>query len=65
MRPVGSTKSISVDIRVVSATHRNLERAMAARDFRENLYYRLNVLALEIPSLKHLLDCSMHCLFIH
>jgi len=52
VRPVGSTKTIPVDIRVVSATHRDLEQAMAARDFREDLYYRLNVVALEIPPLQ-------------
>ena len=52
VRPVGSTKTIPVDIRIVSATHRDLEQAMAARDFREDLYYRLNVVALEIPPLQ-------------
>jgi len=52
VRPVGSNKTIPIDIRIVSATHRDLEQAMAARSFREDLYYRLNVVALEIPSLQ-------------
>ena len=52
VRPVGSTKNIPVDTRIVSATHRNLEQAMAAGDFREDLYYRLNVVALEVPPLR-------------
>lgn len=52
VRPVGSTQTIPVDIRVVSATHRNLEQAMKAGTFREDLYYRLNVVDLELPSLQ-------------
>lgn len=51
IRPVGSTETVKVDVRVISATHRNLEQAMANGHFREDLYYRLNVVALEIPSL--------------
>src|SRR3569833_451324 len=51
VRPVGSTDTIKVDVRVISATHRNLEQAMANGQFREDLYYRLNVVALEIPAL--------------
>jgi two-component system, NtrC family, response regulator GlrR len=51
IRPVGSTDAIAVDVRTVSATHQNLEDAVAARTFREDLYYRLNVVTLDIPSL--------------
>ena len=51
VRPIGATESVTVDVRVISATHRNLEQEMARGRFREDLYYRLNVVALEIPSL--------------
>ena len=51
VRPVGSTKSIPVDVRILSATHRNLTRAIAEGHFREDLYYRLNVVGLTIPPL--------------
>jgi two-component system response regulator GlrR len=51
VRPVGSTKSIPVDVRIISATHRQLEEEMTYGNFREDLYYRLNVVTLEIPSL--------------
>jgi two-component system, NtrC family, response regulator GlrR len=51
VRPVGSTQSYEVDVRVISATHRNIEAEMAAGNFRDDLYYRLNVVALHLPSL--------------
>ena len=51
VRPVGATETIDVDMRVVSATHRSLEQRIAERQFREDLYYRLNVVALTIPTL--------------
>jgi two-component system response regulator GlrR len=51
VRPIGATDSVTVDVRVISATHRKLEQEMAQGNFREDLYYRLNVVALEIPSL--------------
>lgn len=52
VRPVGSTQSVSVDVRLVSATHRNLEEEVAAHRFREDLYYRMVVVTLEIPPLE-------------
>lgn len=52
VRPVGSTRLIPVDIRIISATHRNLDDALASGLFREDLYYRLNVVSLAIPSLE-------------
>ncbi len=49
---VGSNKTQSVDVRIIAATHRNLEQMIADNTFREDLYYRLNVFPIELPSLK-------------
>ena len=51
IRPVGSGESIPIDIRLISATHVDLEKAVAEKTFREDLFYRLNVVMLEIPPL--------------
>jgi two-component system response regulator GlrR len=51
LRPVGATETVDLDMRVISATHRSLEQRIAERQFREDLYYRLNVVALTIPAL--------------
>lgn len=51
IRPVGSNQTIDVDVRIISATHVNLDQAVENKTFREDLYYRLNVVVLEIPSL--------------
>ena len=52
VRPVGSTKTIPIDVRIISATHRDLDEMVKAGEFRSDLYYRLNVIALEIPPLR-------------
>lgn len=49
---VGSPKEIDVDVRVIAATHEDMEQATARGDFREDLYFRLNVLRLEMPALR-------------
>jgi two-component system response regulator GlrR len=51
VRPVGSTEAIQVDVRVISATHRDLQEMMREGRFREDLYYRLNVVNIDIPVL--------------
>jgi two-component system response regulator GlrR len=51
VRPVGSTQAIPVDVRVISATHRDLDSQREQGLFREDLYYRLNVVSLNLPSL--------------
>jgi len=51
VRPVGSTEAINVDVRVISATHRDLQELMGQGRFREDLYYRLNVVNIKIPTL--------------
>jgi len=52
IRPVGSTRTVRVDVRVIAATHRDLEGAMRQGSFREDLYYRLRRVVLEIPPLR-------------
>ena len=56
IRAVGSTQVVPVDVRVISATHRDLEQAMQSGEFREDLYYRLNVVKLRLPSLSERRD---------
>jgi len=52
IRPVGSTQEQSVNVRILSATHKNLSEMVASGDFREDLYYRINVIELHVPSLR-------------
>jgi len=51
VRPIGATRSIPFDVRIVSATHRELAKEKDNGNFREDLYYRLNVVTLKLPSL--------------
>jgi DNA-binding NtrC family response regulator len=52
VRPVGSTKAYPVDVRVIAATNRNLEQAMTEGTFRQDLFYRLNVVRISLPRLR-------------
>ncbi|MFP4363607.1 MAG: sigma-54-dependent transcriptional regulator [Spirochaetia bacterium] len=52
VQPIGSTKRKKIDIRIISATNRNLKRMIAAKAFREELYYRIHILPIYIPPLR-------------
>jgi two-component system, NtrC family, response regulator PilR len=56
VRPVGETRELPVDVRVLSATHRKLDELVRAGKFREDLYYRINVIELRVPALRERLD---------
>ncbi|MDB6104425.1 MAG: two component, sigma54 specific, transcriptional regulator, Fis family [Gammaproteobacteria bacterium] len=56
IQKVGSEKSIQVDVRVLSGTHKDLRQAIAEGRFREDLYYRLNVVPIRVPSLRERAD---------
>ncbi|MGM3191820.1 two-component system response regulator GlrR [Dickeya dadantii subsp. dieffenbachiae] len=51
IRPLGSNRDIDINVRIISATHRDLPKAMEKGEFREDLYYRLNVVNLKLPAL--------------
>jgi len=52
VRPLGSMNTIKVDVRLLAATHRNLEEMVKAGEFREDLYYRINVFTMRVPPLR-------------
>ncbi|MCB9722889.1 MAG: sigma-54-dependent Fis family transcriptional regulator [Spirochaetaceae bacterium] len=54
--PVGSSKTVKVDVRVIAATHQNLQKLIREGRFREDLFYRLNVLPVEVPALRDRID---------
>ncbi|MGS9169636.1 sigma 54-interacting transcriptional regulator, partial [Salmonella enterica subsp. enterica serovar Infantis] len=51
VRPLGSKRDIDIHVRIISETHRDLPKAMSRGEFREDMYYRLNVVSLKIPAL--------------
>ncbi len=53
VRPLGATTTIPVDVRIISATHTNLEAAVETGNFREDLFYRINIVMLELPPLRN------------
>ncbi|MDH5231777.1 MAG: sigma-54 dependent transcriptional regulator [Gammaproteobacteria bacterium] len=56
VRPVGASKEIPIDVRILSATHKDLAALVAAGDFRQDLFYRINVIELRVPSLREHAD---------
>ncbi|HWH73712.1 MAG TPA: sigma-54 dependent transcriptional regulator [Methylibium sp.] len=56
VRPVGATQELPLDVRIVSATHKNLAADVQAGRFRQDLYYRLNVIQIRVPSLRERLE---------
>ena len=68
-RRVGGTRTIEVDVHVVTATNRNLEEAVAAGEFREDLFYRLNVVPVHLPALRErpedIMPLALHFRDVH
>jgi DNA-binding NtrC family response regulator len=60
IRPVGDTREFGIDVRVIAATNKNLEEAIENKSFRKDLYYRLNVISIQMPSLREIKDDIPH-----
>lgn len=56
IRPIGSQQELPVDVRILSATHKDLAHEVEADNFRQDLYYRINVIELKVPSLRERID---------
>lgn len=56
VRPIGEQQELSIDVRVLSATHKNLEKLVNEGEFRQDLFYRINVIQLSVPSLRQRID---------
>ena len=56
VRPVGESKEIPIDVRILSATHKNLAALVAEAKFREDLFYRVNVIEIRVPPLRERLE---------
>jgi two-component system response regulator PilR (NtrC family) len=66
VRPVGASQEVATDVRILSATHKNLGKMVADSEFREDLYYRINVIELHVPALRErgddVIDLAEHIL---
>ncbi len=60
IRPVGGTREFGIDVRVIAATNKNLEKAIENKTFRKDLYYRLNVISIKMPSLREIKEDIPH-----
>lgn len=60
IRPVGDTHEYGIDVRVIAATNKNLEKAIENKTFRKDLYYRLNVISIKMPPLREIKDDIPH-----
>src|SRR5690606_28114345 len=56
VRPIGGAREESIDVRILSATHKSLSQLVAEGRFREDLYYRINVIELRVPSLRERIE---------